>query len=119
MKTCGNLAVAVMVSAGLLIGCGGDGGGEVDVLDRPLVSSFKANAALVSFGADPRGDYRAELLSTVDDLIALAREDPDAIYEGVDGPVTMRQVLSDAATELQSAEPDLAAQLDRAVETLE
>jgi hypothetical protein len=50
----------------------------------------------------------------VDLLIEMARANPDARYDGE----TMRQVLSDQASDLDPCLPDLSRRLDRAVETL-
>lgn len=113
--TCVVLAVTVFVLAATA-GCGGgDSEATLNADQAVVVAGFNADVAFVNLDGSSYGD----LLDSMDEVIALARENPDAIYEGTDGKVTMRQVLSDAASTLQPSQPDLAAQLDRAVETLE
>jgi hypothetical protein len=54
-----------------------------------------------------------------DNLITLARDNPDATYQSHSaGTRTMRQVLSDMASDVDSCDPQLAGKLDRAVDTL-
>ena len=55
-----------------------------------------------------------------DNLIKLARQQPDALYEpgGDEDPITMRQVLSDLASDNEACNPQLTRKLDRAVDTL-
>jgi hypothetical protein len=98
-------------------GCGGGDGGPV-VLgsdDALQVAQFNTDVAFTDLDGSGYGD----LLESMDAVIAIARRDPEAVYETTDGERrTMRQVLSDAASRLQDSQPDLAAELDRAVGTL-
>lgn len=59
----------------------------------------------------------------VDDLIAVARETPDYRYSDTDDSGatrsrTMRQILTDEVTRMQTCDPALADRLARAIETL-
>jgi len=113
--TCLLLAVAVFVFAATA-GCGGGGEATLNPDQAVTVAGFNADVAFVDLDGGSYGD----LLDSMDAVIALARENPDAVYETTDGErTTMRQVLSDAASTLQGSHPDLAAELDRAVATLE
>jgi hypothetical protein len=108
--------LAIVVSAVValaLTGCGG-GGDEASAQltpdERLTVATFNADVASTVLDGSAYGS----LLDSMDQAIALARQKPDADYDGL----TMRQVLSDAASDLQPYQPDLAAKLDRAVDTL-
>lgn len=94
----------------LLAGCGG-GGDELSAADRVEVAGFNADVASTVLDGSGYG----ALLDSLDTVTALAREKPDAEYEGR----TLRQVLADAASDLQPYQPDLAAEIDRTVETLD
>ena len=59
-----------------------------------------------------------DLYETTPEVIAIARKKPDAIYDAGDEKLTMRQVLSDAAADLSSADPETSDQLRLAIETL-
>lgn len=113
--TCLVLATSVFVLAATA-GCGGDSTATLNPDQAVVVAGFNADVAFVALD----GSSYADLLESKDAVIALARENPDAVYETTDGErTTMRQVLSDAASTLQGSHPDLAAELDRAVATLE
>ncbi len=109
------LACAVAV-----IGCGGS---KVAPPDSYTVTTFNllvASAAMSCFADGTASDVEG-LQQAVDETIALARKDPDAVYEPSGGgeQQTMRQVLSDAATELDDCTDGYSAQLDRAAQTLD
>jgi len=119
MRNLLNAACFVVVSLaailGLAAGCGGGDTATLTPDQAVTVAGFNADVAFVNLDGSSYGD----LLESMDAVIALAREDPDAIYEVEGEQRTMRQVLSDAASTLQASNPDLAAELDRAVGTLE
>lgn len=101
----------------LLAGCGGGGSSHLAVQDSATVAGFRLDVARTVVDGSGYGD----LLESTDAVIALARDDPQAVYqpESTDPALTMRQVLSDAAADLGPYQPDLAAKLDRAVQTLD
>lgn len=85
-------------------GCGG--GTELTAGERVMVAEAQYNFAnLVLNGSG----YGASL-DSVDKLVAICREKPDATYDGL----TMRQVLNDAASDLAEYRPAMARSLDRA-----
>lgn len=60
-----------------------------------------------------------ETLDGIDKVISLARRKPCAFYDDANqGELTMREVLSSDASDLDEYQPDLAARLDRAHEDL-
>lgn len=108
--------IGLLAALALLAGCGG-GSDSLSAGDEATVASFRANASLVAGGSDR---WYGNLLTTTDAVIVIARDSPDAVYTDGDGnELTMRQVLSDAATTLEGAEPDLAERLGRTVATLD
>ena len=134
-------AVVMLVTAGLLAGCGG---GDDDPAATPpattaatsepayltaddTVRVAEINLALAQYcvavigGDAPGAGLQDEVLEGVDELIALTRQDPEALVQfGDDPPLTMRQYLGDAASTLDngSCAPSLAAEIDRALATL-
>ena len=120
------MLVGVVLAAGVIAGCGGGSDG-LTAAEQATIASFNADVAFVDNEGDLGLDAYESLLTSIDEVIAIAREKPDAVYEteaAEDGSYpaesrTMRQVLSDAAGELAESEPEMAAQLDRAVETLD
>ncbi|MBA3689513.1 MAG: hypothetical protein H0W81_11925 [Chloroflexi bacterium] len=76
--------------------------------------------AIISSGSATPAQERKAIIA-VDDMIALARLDPDAVYApGSGDPVTMRQFLGDIASQFENGgcSPSLASKLDRARESL-
>lgn len=111
------IVVAFTMAAVLMAGCGGGGSNGLGLDDQYTVATFRAQAALDAVGGGDQG----ALMDATDQVIALARQDPEATYDTDEGAgsITMRQVLSDGATTLASSSPEVAAQLDRAVASLE
>lgn len=115
-------SLAVVLSACLLAlaACGDKGVTADDV----TIANFRATVSSAVLGCTTDGDSGpagADLLDgRVEEVIAIAKRDPDAEYQAStdDVPLSMRQVLSDAATDLVGCEPDVAAQLSQAVETI-
>lgn len=97
------LALVALVAAALLAGCGGQ---KLTIEENSSVASAEFHVSeLVANGA-----YYGKTLGDIDRLIALYRAKPDAKYDGR----TMRQVLQDAASDLEPYRPQLASKLDRA-----
>lgn len=111
---------AILVGAAIaatlaLAACGGDSD-SLNADQQYTVAKFRADVATTVL--DSSG-YES-LLDSMDEVIALAREEPGAVYEDSAGQkLTMTQVLSDAASDLQPYRPEMAAELDRAVQTLQ
>ena len=89
-----------------------------------FVAATRLNAAKACVQRLKNGAETAKLHLALsrgaDNLIKLARQQPDALYEpgGDEDPVTMRQVLSDLASDNEACNPQLSRKLDRAVDTL-
>lgn len=116
------LIVSLLLALLGATGCGGgDSSDSLPIDDQVVVANFEADVATTVLD----GSGYESLLTSMDRMIALARAKPDAVYETdafEDSPAesrTLRQVLADAASTLQPYQPDLAAQLDRARETLD
>ena len=111
-----------MLAIGALVaGCGGESAQERSQAAKTALDISIARQTIALYVQD-RAHERVddsyveavgydELLDAVDDLIALYRAQPDLEYDRL----TMRQVLQDAASDLDDYEPDLAAELDRAI----
>lgn len=110
---------ASLVALGLLVGCGGGESAGLTEDERLDIATFRADVSNTSLAGAAVGPVDAELYGALldgsDTVIAIARDKPDAEYEGL----TMPQVLADAAAELEPYEPEIAGRLDRAVATLE
>jgi len=98
-----SLAVAC-VSVALLAGCGQ---AELTIEQEGDIAEARYNFANLVLD----GSGYAESLNSVDPLIALYREKPDAEYDGI----ALDDVLRDEASRLDEYQPDMAAELDRAV----
>ncbi len=97
----------------------------LDALDTVRVAeinlAFAEYCVAVLGGELPSPELQDQVVLGVDELIAVARRDPDAIVEvGDGGGVTMRQYLGDAASILDNGDcaSDQARQLDRALDSL-
>src|SRR5262245_3786077 len=112
--------VAIAIASSLaLVACGGSP--ELDVLSGEELDVATARSSIASYVSDRNheldDDFQEsisyqELVDGVDRLIEIYRAKPDAVYDGK----TMRQVLQDAASDLDQDEPDLAAKIDRAID---
>lgn len=86
-------ATALAVLATGLVGCGGTGltpDENLDVAEAQVAISFT-----ILNGGETR-----QTLQGVDDLIRICRAKPDAKYDGINGEVTMRQLLEDESARL-------------------
>lgn len=100
-----NVGIAItLATIALVAGCGQP---KLTSDERLAVSEARLNFAQLVL--DGRGYGKS--LKSVDTLIAIYREKPDAEYDGM----TMDDVLRDAASDLDEYRPDMAAELDRAV----
>lgn len=88
----------------LLAGCGG----TPDLTAEQKANVARFESAFATNALD--GSRFTEVLRGVDYLISLCRKNPDAKYD----ERTMRQVVEDAASTLESSHPDDAVPLDRA-----
>lgn len=74
---------------------------------------FKITTARVAFSRTVLdGSAYGATLRGIDTLIALCREDPEAIYDPDGEALTMVQVLEDGANTLRRYRPELAAELE-------
>lgn len=90
----------------VLLALAGCGGASLSQAERSRVDDAEQHiASTVADGSD-----YAATLRDVDRLIALYRSKPDADYDGR----SMREVLQDAASDLEPYRPELAHRLDRA-----
>lgn len=102
--------VALTLSIALL--AGGCGGAELTSEEN-----VKVSGAFVAFYATVLdGSQYGDTLQGVDDLIRICRAKPDAMYDGTEGEVTMRQAVEDAAGILDRYRGELADRLARAAE---
>lgn len=102
----------------VLTGCGWGGAASLSDVDiaaaiaAPSVYCVQVATGKVT-GDAPTADY-ADVTRGVQELIDLARRSPDYMYNGR----TMRQVLSDQATDMRACDNAAADQLELAVTTL-
>lgn len=104
------LALWLTLSLGLLVvlsGCGGSGLTPDENLD--VAQAQVAISLTILHGGESR--------QAVDDLIRICRAKPDAKYDGINGEVTMRQLLEDEAARLARYRGALSDRLARAAET--
>lgn len=121
------LATALLVAVLGVAGCGG-GSETLGSSDAATVASFNASIAACTAAGAFQDAYSeaaglscssADVTPDLDRVVEIARRDPDAVYEDSDGERTMRQVLSDAASEVAPHNIELSLEIDRAVSTLE
>lgn len=101
------LAPVVLVLLLAIAGCGGQA--QLNINQRAQVA--RINAAFAGNALD--GSHFGEALDGTDELIALCRRNPDAIYEGHE---SVKQVLEDDANTIRQNDPGVAAQLDRVLD---
>jgi hypothetical protein len=107
------LLLAMSLAIVFVAGCGGE---SLTVEEETEVAEARLNFSMLVLDGSGYG----ESLESLDRMIALYRAKPDAKYdpdEDVEGDdLTMRQVLQDAASELDDYRPDMAAEIDRALD---
>lgn len=102
-RNMGRTAIALLAAV-VLAGCGGG----LTVEEESAVAEARYSISYVVLdGSEYEG-----AMAGVGRLVAIYREKPDAEYEGM----SMRAVLEDAASELDGYQPDMAAELDRALQ---
>ena len=97
--------VAVVAVVAVLAGCGG-----ASLTSDEELSIAEARVAVSRLVLD--GSDYGKSLRAVDGMIALYRAKPDAEYDGL----TMRQHLQDMASTLGPYRPEMAAEIDRALD---
>jgi ABC-type glycerol-3-phosphate transport system substrate-binding protein len=98
-------ALAALVALAVIAGCGG-----ASFTSDEELSIAEARVAISHLVLD--GSDYGKTLRAVDDMIALYRAKPDAEYDGL----TMRQHLQDMASDLGPYRPEMAAEIDRALD---
>lgn len=93
-----------MVVVAALTSCGGE---SLTAEERLDVAEARSNFAHLVLDGSGYGQSQ----ESVDRLITIYRDKPNAKYDGL----TMRQVLQDAASDLDGYQPEMAAELDRAL----
>ena len=109
-------AALCALTAALVVGCGE----EPESTSKNDVDVADANSAIALYCLEKSEGNQpddGEVEAAVDNLVRIYRDDPEASYESHKGDRTARQVLADAATDLEECgEPEIARELDRALD---
>ena len=97
-------ALAPLLALAVMAGCGG-----ASLTSDEELSIAEARVAVSHLALD--GSDYGKSLRAVDDMITLYRAKPDAEYDGL----TMKQHLQDMASTLGPYRPEMAAEIDRAL----